>query len=42
MHGCGIFEAHLLMHMRKIPVLFDLPTPKTFFLESHTTVQQFF
>lgn len=28
--------------MRKIPVQFDLPTAKTFFVESHTTVKEFF
>ena len=30
------------MHMRKIPIQFDLPTTKTFFVESHTTVREFF
>lgn len=30
------------MHLRKIPILFDLPTPKTFFVETHTTIKEFF
>ncbi len=30
------------MPLRKVPVQFDLPTPKTFFVENPTTVQEFF
>ena len=38
-YGITDFEAQLIMDMRQIPVTIDMPTEKTFFMETTATIE---